>query len=77
MNVEAVEKLKERYPNLHPLIFQRSVERTNNFSELFDILESFPHKYPIVWNSENRRWMTTKDLSQVSKFDFEEEVDDV
>lgn len=74
MNVEVIEKLKNRYSNIHPLIFQRSVERTNNFSELFDILESFPHKYPVVWDSDNRRWITTKDLSQLSK--FEEVVDD-
>lgn len=77
MQSEAIDKLKSRYSELHPLIFQRSVERSNNFSELFDILETFPHKYPIVWDTENRRWMTTKDLSQVSKFEFEEDEEDV
>lgn len=74
MDVEIIKKLKERYSNVPPLIFQRSVERSNNFSELFDILESFSHRYPIVWDSEICRWITTKDLSQISR--FEEVIDD-
>jgi hypothetical protein len=59
-----VEKLKERYSNIHPLIFHRSVERSRTAVELFDILDSFPEKYPVIWNDEEKCWITTPDLFQ-------------
>jgi len=58
LNEKIVAKLKERY-NLHPLIFHRSVERAKTDVELFDTLESFPNKYPVVWNDKKRCWVTT------------------
>jgi len=61
LNEKIVAKLKERY-NLHPLIFHRSVERAKTDVELFDILESFPNKYPVVWNDKKRCWVTTGNL---------------
>lgn len=77
MDEELIGKMRLRYSSIHPLIFQRSVERSRNFSELFNILESFQHKYPIVWNMENRNWEVTKDLVQVSKFEYEKEGENV
>ena len=62
MNEEAIEKLKERYSDIHPLIFKRSVERSKNLSELFEILESFKHKYPVEWDRKSRRWVTIKNI---------------
>ena len=62
LNENIVVKLKERYKNLHPLIFHRSVERAKTDVELFDILDSFPNKYPIVWNDKKRCWITTGNL---------------
>lgn len=56
--------LKERYSNLHPLIFQRSLEKSENNAELFDILETVPEKYPIVWDDEKREWVFTGNLLQ-------------
>jgi hypothetical protein len=56
MKTEVVEKLKERYPDLHPLIFLRSVEHAKDVGELFEILESFPRKYPVAWEEESRCW---------------------
>ena len=56
--------LKERYSNLHPLIFQRSLEKAENNAELFDILETVPEKYPIVWDDEKREWVFTGNLLQ-------------
>lgn len=56
--------LKERYSHLHPLIFQRSLEKAENNAELFDILEIVPDKYPIVWDDEKRAWVFTDDLLQ-------------
>lgn len=56
--------LKDRYPHIHPLIFQRSLEKASSNGELFDILESIPDVYPIVWDEETRRWVHTEDLTQ-------------
>ena len=72
MDNDLVDKLRERYPSMHPLMFQRSVERTKNFNDLFDVLETFQTKFPIVW--EAGRWVATKDFVQISKFEFEEET---
>lgn len=63
-----VEKLKERYSSLHPLIFHRSTEKAKNDVELFDILDSFPNKFPIAWDETSRRWQTTDDIYQVNEF---------
>lgn len=60
---EIQRSLRKRYPNLHPLIFQRSCEKAKTHGELFDILETIPKKKPIVWDDEKRRWVTT-DLLQ-------------
>lgn len=59
-----VEKLKERYPKMHPLLFNRSVERARSVGELFDILEGVPTEYPIVWSEEEYRWAHTNDIYQ-------------
>ncbi len=66
-----VEGLKTRYKTLNPLIFHRSVEKAKSVADLFEILESFPHKYPVVWSEEDHQWVTTKDLIQVTKFDLD------
>ena len=63
--VDPIGKLKERYAQLHPLIFQRSLERSQTLGELFDVLDEFPQEFPIVWNHTKRRWETTKDIFQV------------
>ena len=65
--------LKKRYNNLHPLIFQRSVERAKTLGELFDILDMCPHIYPIVWSDDKKCWITTKDLVQANRFDLRRE----
>ena len=62
--------LKKRFPEIHPLIFHRSVEKANSPGELFDILDTFSPNYPIIWSEEQRCWVYTKDLVQVSKFDL-------
>jgi hypothetical protein len=58
------EAIKVRYAHLHPLIFQRSLERATSNGELFDILESFSGEYPVVWDESIRRWVRTEDLLQ-------------
>jgi len=71
-----VDGCKTRYKTLHPLIFHRSVEKAKSAADLFDILESFPATYPVVWSDEEHCWVATKDLIQVTKFDLETEKND-
>jgi hypothetical protein len=59
---EVVKGLKQRYLDVHPLMFQRSLELARTPGELFDILETIPGKFPIVWDEEQRCWITAKDL---------------
>jgi len=56
--------LKKRYAHLHPLIFHRSLEKCATNGELFDILDSIPEGYPLVWDENNRRWHKIQDLLQ-------------
>lgn len=52
---EIVEKLKERYSQIHPVIFQRMIERAKNEFELFDILDTVPESFPLVFDVSARR----------------------
>ena len=62
--METVDVLRKRYPKLHLLVFQRSVEKARNDVELFDILESIPEEMPVLWDEKLRRWVNTDDLMQ-------------
>lgn len=66
MDPVVVQKLMERYGNLHPLVLHRSVERARTVGELFDILEGFPVELPAVWDEVSREW-TTCDLLLTKK----------
>jgi len=59
---EVIDGLKERHKNIHPLLFQRSVEHAGTAGELFDILEEIP-PYPIMWDENRRRWTNVEDVS--------------
>jgi hypothetical protein len=61
---ETIDKLKKQFSKLHPLIFRRSLERAKSVGELFDILDTFPNEYPVVWDENERTWKVTKDLFQ-------------
>jgi len=63
-----IDSLKEKYSSVHPLMFYRSKERAKTAGELFDILDTLPKEYPIVWNEENKRWVNTRDLFQSKSF---------
>jgi hypothetical protein len=63
-----VDALKKRYHYIHPLIFIRSADHARNDAELFDILDSFPKKYPLTWSEQDRRWIVVSDLFLASKF---------
>jgi hypothetical protein len=61
---DIIENMRKRYPKLHPLLFARSVERSHNAGELFDILEEVPDEFPLIWDENLRRWVVTDDLLQ-------------
>lgn len=62
MEVEFIEKMRQRY-KLHPLIFHRSLEHARSEIDLFDILDSFPKEYPIIWSEVEHCWIHNKDLT--------------
>jgi hypothetical protein len=59
------EKMRQKYNNLHPLLFQRSCDYAETSGELFDILESIPEP-PFVWNATKRRWEKLNDITVVN-----------
>ncbi len=61
---EFAEALSKRYPKIHPLMFKRSLEKARSHGELFDILESIPDGFPVVWDDHLRRWALSDDLMQ-------------
>ncbi len=63
-----IESFQKRYSHLNHLLFVRSVERSNNPGELFDILEEIPKEYPVVWDETLRRWIVTDDLLQSQSY---------
>lgn len=71
-NEKVIEGLMDRYSQMHPLIFHRSLERATGPGDLFDILEGFPDKYPLIWDEADHCWKHTKDLAQKEKFNFDE-----
>ncbi len=70
IDIEIVNGLQQRYSHINPLIFQRSVERARNPGDLFDILESLPTNFPIMWSDEQHRWIHTEDLFQAEDFEI-------
>ncbi len=58
------ESLRQRYPHVHPLMFARCLEKAKSDGELFDMLDSMPTEYPIVWDEPTRRWVHNSDVLQ-------------
>lgn len=59
--------LRARHKEMHPLLFNRCVEKTITNGELFDLLEGMPKEFPIVWDNSSRTWVQTTDLLQESQ----------
>lgn len=62
IQVRVIEKLKQRYPDIHLVVFLRSMEKANTPGELFDILDTFPKSFPVEWDSSSRRWQIVENL---------------
>lgn len=52
---------RSKYSDVHPLVFQRSLERAGSALELFEILESLPSP-PFSWDESRRSWMRNEDV---------------
>lgn len=68
LDQQIVQKLRERYSQIPPLLFHRSVEKAKSNGDLFDILDTIPKEFPIVWDEAACRWVTTDDLLQSKDF---------
>lgn len=64
--------LRERYKHIHPLLFLRSMERAKTDGELFDLLDTMPNEYPLVWDEKNHLWCVTEDLMQSNEREDDE-----
>ena len=69
IDTETINALRERHPEVHPLLFQRSVEHAETAGELFDILESLP-PLPVSWSEKKRRWVRIKDVIVSERVDL-------
>lgn len=63
-----VDGLKKTYSHLHPLLFHRSLEKAKSNGDLFDIVDTVPHKYPLIWNEKENRWSNVDDPYFVKEF---------
>lgn len=65
---QVIEGLKVKFAHIHPLIFHRSLERASSGGDLFDILDTMPIDYPIIWNDREHRWDYTEDIFLIKEF---------
>jgi len=72
LSEEIIQKLKERYNDIHPLIFHRSIEKSKKNVDLFDILDTTPKDFPICWSEDQKKWVNIQDIFQPEDF-FENE----
>lgn len=61
-----VNSLRSRYQQINPLVFHRSMEKTNSAVELFDILESIP-SCAFYWDDSNKKWTKSNDFVCIGK----------
>lgn len=58
----SLKNFREKYARVHPLVFQRSLEKASSSLELFEILESVPADVPYCWNDLKRSWVRNEDI---------------
>lgn len=57
----ALANFRSKYARVHPLAFQRSLERAGSALELFEMLESMPAP-PFSWDESSRSWVRDEDI---------------
>jgi hypothetical protein len=60
-----IANFRARYSGLHPLVFQRSLEKASSAIELFEILQSVPVSPPYSWDESRRSWVPDQDVMAV------------
>jgi len=53
---------RKRYAEVHPLVFQRSLEKASSTLEFFEILQSVPADTPFSWDESKRSWARNEDI---------------
>jgi len=56
---------RSKYAAVHPLAFQRSLERASSALELFEMLEGVPSGCPFSWDEKSRSWTKDEDVMAV------------
>lgn len=62
---QALANFRSKYAHLHPLVFQRSLERASSTLQLFEILEGVPTQPPFSWDDAKRAWVRDEDIMAV------------
>lgn len=58
----ALANFRAKYASVHPLVFQRSLERASSLMDLFEILEGLPEEPPYSWDDSRRSWVRDEDI---------------
>lgn len=61
-SAKVMDGFRRRYLGMHPLIFQRTIERATSAGEAFDIFEGIPSTFPITWDDHVRKWIAIDDM---------------
>lgn len=67
LRAEIVESLKSHF-DVHPLLFHRSLEKATSQGDLFDILDTIPEQFPIIWDDDQHKWENS-DLLQAKEYE--------
>lgn len=60
-----IANFRARYAGIHPLVFQRSLEKALSAIDLFEILQSVPASPPFSWDESKRSWVPDHDITAV------------
>jgi hypothetical protein len=59
---QELSNFRAKYAGVHPLVFQRSIEKAVSALDLFEILETIPSGPPFSWDEETRSWVSDEDI---------------
>jgi hypothetical protein len=61
MDDNFINSIRQKYKKIHPLIFHRSLEKSERGSDLFEILQTMPRS-PFYWDDSNKKWCRCLDF---------------
>ena len=62
MDESALANFRARYSDVHPLVFQRSLEKASSALDFFEILQTVPSRPPFSWDESKRSWSRDEDV---------------